>query len=186
MLKNNTILSTTFDEYRIERQIKPGGNGIVFLARNTDDEALAVKAIDRIKTPKDKLKRFKNELAFCQNNPHPNIIRVIDHGALKQGQTDIIFYVMPYYPCTLREKMQDNLAVTEKIKVFLQLMKALEFAHSKEVWHRDIKPENILIDKDGNAILADFGIAHFCAEHLITAVGTNAADRLANFQYSAH
>ncbi len=64
-------------------------------------------------------------------------------------------------------------------------MKALEFAHNKKVWHRDIKPENILVDENDNVVLADFGIAHFCDELLITAVETKAAERLANFQYSA-
>lgn len=146
---------------------------------------VAIKAIERVKTSRDKLKRFKNELAFCQNNDHPNIIEIFDSGAWKQDSADIVFYVMPFYQHTLRDKMNRNLTPEESISIFLQLLSALEFAHGKKVYHRDVKPENILIDGHGNTILADFGIAHFAAEDLVTAVETKATDRLANFQYAA-
>jgi serine/threonine protein kinase len=185
MLKKGTVLSTTFDEYIAGEQISQGGNGTVFSVQNTNREPLAIKAIDRANTSKGKLKRFKNELSFCQNNVHPHIIHVVDHGAFKQGKVDVIFYVMPYYPVTLRQKILDGLMQEEAFRLFIQLLNALSFAHTEKVWHRDIKPENILIDDCNNAVLADFGIAHFCSEEMITEVKTKATDRLANFQYSA-
>jgi len=184
-LKKNTVLPTTFDEYRIVRQISQGGNGTVFLAKNAGNDEVAIKVVDKARTTQDKLRRFKNEIAFCQNNQHPNIVKILDNGALKQDQLDVIFYVMPYYPHTLRDEMQNDLTPEKKLNIFLQLLRALGYAHDKNIWHRDVKPENVLMDESGNVILADFGIAHFCDEYLITAVETKAADRLANFQYSA-
>lgn len=183
MMKKGTILITTFDEYTVQKQIAQGGNGTVFCVKNSDGEKLAAKAIDKQRTSKDKLKRFKNELAFCQNADDPRIMRVLDHGVFEQN---IIFYVMPFYSMTLRDII-DNKDVTPEIalKITFQLLEALKYAHSKKVWHRDVKPENILIDDTKNVVLADFGIAHFCADELFTAIETKANDRLANYQYAA-
>ncbi len=108
MLKKNTVLTTVFDEYRVLSQINQGGNGTVFLVKNSGGDELAIKVIDRTKTAISKLKRFRNELAFCQNNLHKNIVRVIDHGVLRQDQTNVAFYVMPYFPFTLRTKMNET------------------------------------------------------------------------------
>lgn len=65
-------------------------------------------------------------------------------------------------------------------------MYGLKYAHEKGAYHRDIKPENILfLDETNNAVIADFGIAHFCEEDIIASVKTKASDRMANFQYAA-
>ena len=185
MLKRNTILSTILDKYCIEKQIGQGGNGTVFCAKNSEGKEFAIKVIDRAGTTKDKLKRFVNELTFCQNNRHTGIIEVLDSGALEHEQLDIIFCVMPLYPYTLRDKMQENLTAEEKISIFIKLISALEYVHTEGIWHRDVKPENILMDHDDNVVLTDFGIAHFSNEHLIAAVETKNNERLANFQYCA-
>lgn len=69
--------------------------------------------------------------------------------------------------------------------LFFNFFNAVKYAHNRSIWHRDIKPENILIDSDGIVILADFGIAHFCANELVTSIETKDSDRLANFIYAA-
>jgi serine/threonine protein kinase len=186
MLKKQTVLSTAYDKYKVEKQIGQGGNGVVYKVVNLDGEVFAVKTIDRANTTKDKLKRFKNEMSFCEKHSHPNIIKVLDNGAYEYQGDDLIFFVMPYYSMTLRDKCKiGNWTPNEKIDVFLQLLNALKYAHDKKIYHRDVKPENVLIGNDGEAVLADFGIAHFAAEELVTAVETKMSDRLANFQYSA-
>jgi serine/threonine protein kinase len=184
MIKKGTAIATTFDEYIVDMQINQGGNGTVYLIHNNDGQVFALKVIDRRKTSTDKLKRFKNELSFCQRNIHPNIIQIYDNGAYRTETEDVVFYIMPLYAKTLRTIIDEGISPNEVLPIFVQLLKAVEFAHSKNVWHRDIKPENILIDKS-NLVLADFGIAHFAIDELITAIETKKGDRLANFQYAA-
>ena len=66
MLKKRTTVYTAFSEYTIDRQISQGGNGTVFLAHDKNNEKFALKAIDRNKASTEKLKRFKNEIVFCE------------------------------------------------------------------------------------------------------------------------
>lgn len=186
MLRNGTILSTAFDDYTIKEQIGQGGSGIVFLAESTDGEKFAIKTINKNNSNRNKIKRFKNEINFCLKNEHKNIIKIIDFGCYKTESLDCIFYVMPFYNSNLRKEIDKGVESNSIIDIFMQLLSGLEFAHKKGIWHRDIKPENILYDNTNNvAIIADFGIAHFCEEAIITEVETRPVDRLANFTYAS-
>jgi len=186
MLKKNTHLTTAFEEYIIQTQVGQGGNGTVFEAIDSSKNTVAIKLIDRNITSKDKLKRFKNEIGFCQNNTHPNIVKVLDYGAYLADSKDIIFYVMPYFSKTLRTKIKEGIERNIIFPLFMQMLDGIGFAHSKGVWHRDIKPENILIDPLTNqVVIADFGIAHFSHDIIVTSIETKATDKLANFVYAA-
>lgn len=186
MFKKGTVLFTTFDEYEILEQVGQGGSATVFKARNNDGEVVAIKAIEKNKTTKDKLKRFKNEIEFCRKNKNKNIIEVLDNGTFINEKNDCIFYVMPLYSETLRERIESEIAPMDAIKILFNILYGVEFAHKHNAFHRDIKPENILFQENSNeAVLADFGIAHFASEDLITAVETKHTDRLANFQYAS-
>jgi serine/threonine protein kinase len=186
MLRKGTKLHTAFEEYTCLAQIGQGGNGTVFKVKSLSGNVYALKAVDRAATTSDKLKRFKNELNFCYNCSHKNIVKVLDWGAEKHGDKELIFYVMPYYPSTLRIKMNEGLdAKVSVLAIFGNVLNAVASAHSKGVWHRDIKPENILIDDSGSAVLADFGIAHFSDILKVTAIKTRSSERLANFKYAA-
>lgn len=186
MIKKNTHITTAFEEYIIKSQIGQGGNGTVFEAIDSSGNTVALKAIDRNATLTDKLKRFKNEISFCQNYTHPNIIKVLDYGTYLADNKDIIFYVMPYYNSTLRTMIKEGINRSDIFPIFMKILDGLGFAHSKGVWHRDIKPENILIDTRTNqVVIADFGIAHFSQDIIVTSIETKATDKLANFLYAA-
>lgn len=186
MLRNGTILSTAFDDYTIIEQIGQGGSGTVFLAESTDGDKFAIKAINKNNSNRNKIKRFKNEINFCLKNDHKNIIKIIDFGLYENDKLNCLFYVMPFYDSNLRKEIEKGIELNSIINIFLQLLSGLDFAHKKRIWHRDIKPENILYDTSNNTvIIADFGIAHFCEEDIITAVETKVADRLANFTYAS-
>lgn len=134
----------------------------------------------------DKRKRFKNEITFCQRSSHPNIISIIDSGALLDNGIAVPFYVMPFYDRSLRNLIDDGIKPEVAIRLFSQMLDGVEAAHLKGIVHRDLKPENILFKTtDVQLVLADFGIARFTEDELYTAVETKAQDRLANFQYAA-
>src|SRR5437016_1179253 len=174
---------TAFDVYTVVRQVGSGGSGTVFLVTTSDGLNLALKLLDRSKTPRQKLKRFKNEIQFCLRPGSEHIVHVLDYGQKSDGS---LFYVMPYYSNTLRDLIKKRLPHKELLPLYGQILDAVEAAHLLGVCHRDIKPENLLYDSGANRIvLADFGIARFWEEELLTTVNTGPNERLANFAYAA-
>ena len=173
-IKKGAILYTAFDEYKLVKQIGQGGNGIVFSAENNSGISVAIKLVDRTALGEEKNKRFKNEIFFCQNSNHSNIIKIIDSGAYGEKY---VFYVMPLGLETLRDRIKKGITADSTVEIFVALLHGIAYAHEKNVYHRDIKPENILfLDKGNQAVIADFGIAHFCAEEALTIVETKKGD----------
>jgi serine/threonine protein kinase len=179
--KKGDLLKTAFNEYTIVDRVGEGGAGIVYKVRDVEGQEFALKTIDPAKSTREKRKRFKNEISFCQNKRHPHIVSVLDTGASPEGNS---FYVMPLYPWTLDKVAAVGLGPDEALTIFGQILGGIEAAHLLNVIHRDLKPENILGDAEKkHFVIADFGIASFEEEDLLTAVETKQADRLANFQY---
>jgi serine/threonine protein kinase len=177
---------TIFNSYSVQEVLGEGGSGRAFKVEDANGEVFAIKCLDPHKTTTDKVKRFKNELFFCLRNKHPNIVRVLDYGSVTLEDETSPFYVMPYYPVTLRHLMQEDIAPSKVLPLFSQVLDGVEAAHLQSVWHRDLKPENILYDPSSDLlVVADFGIAHFAEEQLHTLVKTSPRARLANFQYAA-
>ena len=184
-LKKGLKFVTAFDEYELVEKVGEGGCGKVFAAKNAEGEAFAIKFLDR-SIGKSKLKRFKNEIGFCEHNNHPNVVKVLDHGCLSLDGITYVFCVMPRYFESLRDKINKTIQPEDAIAIFVGLLTGLKFAHEKGVVHRDIKPENIMFAKDSNnPVICDFGIAHFSENELMTIVETKPTDRLANFAYAA-
>lgn len=183
-MKKGVKLNTAFDEYTITGQIGAGGNGVVYSATDNDGMAVAIKTVSK-NISREKLKRFKNEINFCQKYHNENIIEIIDNGFYSDIDGEYIFYVMPLCECSLRSQMKRGLSPEQAVKAFSDICRGLKFAHSKGCIHRDIKPENILFNGNGNYIIADFGIAHFQSVDKLTTVETKETSRLANFSYHA-
>lgn len=184
-LKANTKVQTAFDEYVLVEQIGQGGSGRVFSAKNDDGDEFAIKFLDR-RVGKTKLKRFRNEIYFCEHSSHPNIVRVIDRGLLVSGDVEYVFCVMPLYDQSLRDRINAGIDSSVAVEIFIALLRGLQYAHEKDIIHRDIKPENIMFAKNSNVpVICDFGIAHFSVANQATFVVTKTTDRLANFQYAA-
>lgn len=180
-LRKGQKLDTCFEIYTIQKQLSQGGNGKVYHAIKEDSQNVAIKVVYRLTG--SKANRFKNEIGFCEKYDNQNIIHIIDRGSIN---AELVFYVMPMAKETLRERIKKGISPSDAEEIFINIMQGLEFAHSKEAYHRDIKPENILFLDDSNtAVIADFGIAHFCEDDMIADVKTKPTDRLANFQYAA-
>lgn len=187
MLLNKPVpFETTFARYSGIEIIGEGGAGCIYRAIDDAGKAYAIKLLRGEKPTGEKAKRFKNEIFFGSRNQHRNIITVIDHGVLTDGQKRSPFYVMPLYPSSLRTLMTRGIPQEKGLAYFGQLLDGVEAAHLQQVTHRDLKPENVLYDEQHDLLLlADFGIAHFEEEALYTSVETQPNARLANFQYAA-
>lgn len=183
-LKKGAIVHTAFDTYTLTKQIGQGGNGRVFSAISSDNRQVAIKFVDR-NCGTEKLKRFKNEVHFCEIHTHKNIVPILDRGYISLDK-EYAFYVMPLYAQTLKDKISQGLKADEAVSIFVGILEGLRYAHQYQTIHRDIKPENILfLEGSMVPVICDFGIAHFAQEELLTAVETKMASRMANFQYCA-
>jgi len=163
-----------------------GGSGRVYKVVDVDGKEFAVKCLfpDHVNT--ERKKRFKNEIRFCERNQHKNVISVIDHGLINLHDVRCPFYVMPFYPKTLRTLINDSIDHHKILPLYSQILDGVEAAHLFKVWHRDLKPENILFNPtDDVLVIADFGIAHFEEDIIATEVVTKPASRMANIRYSA-
>jgi len=146
------------DRYRIERSLGQGGMATVYLARDLKHERnVALKVLKPELAQALSAQRFLKEIHVTANLQHPHILPLYDSGSIEGA----LFYVMPLMTGeSLRDRLtrEGRLSVTEAVRITQQVAGALDFAHRQGVLHRDIKPENILL-QDGEALLADFGIA---------------------------
>lgn len=93
-MKHGETIKTAFDEYVLIKQVGSGGNGRVFSATNMNKENVAIKFVER-NISASKLKRFKNEIHFCEYHKHKNIVEILDRGYVVLDGTEYVFYVMP-------------------------------------------------------------------------------------------
>jgi len=101
--------------------------------------------------------RFKREAEVTAHLQHPHILPIITAGQ----RNGLLFYIMPFiHGESLRERLkrEHKLPIEHAVSILCEVASALAYAHKQGVIHRDIKPENILLE-DGQAVLADFGIA---------------------------
>ncbi len=146
------------DRYRVEREVGQGGMATVYLARDLKhDRKVAIKVLRAELAAVVGAERFVHEIQTIANLQHPHILGLIDSGEV--GGT--AYYVMPYVDGeSLRDRLrrEQQLPVTDAVRLATEVAAALDYAHRQGVIHRDIKPENILLH-DGSALVTDFGIA---------------------------
>lgn len=152
----------TLGEYRILRRLGEGGMGAVFLAyQQSEDRQVAIKVLpDHLAGNQVALDRFYREARSGKLLNHPNIVRNIAEG--QDRQTGRHYLVLEYVDGVSAQALLDrfgNLKVSDAVHIILDIARALEHAHSRNVVHRDIKPGNILITNTGVAKLSDLGLA---------------------------
>jgi serine/threonine protein kinase len=157
-------------EFDILKEIGRGGMGVVFLARDIAlDRLVAIKVLPTGGKP-DAVERFRREARTAASLSHPNIVPV---HAVREDE-DLIFFVMKYVEGRALDgllKLTGPLPVPMALSIAQQVGSALHHAHRNGVIHRDIKPANIMIDADGWALVADFGIAKVRSDHHLTRTG---------------
>src|SRR5256714_4297768 len=156
---------TQIGRYRLLEQIGEGGCGIVYLAAQDEPvrRQVALKIIKLGMDTKSVVARFEMERQTLAMMEHPNIAKVLDAGATEAGRP---FFVMELVRGT---KITDycnehNLALGERLDLFVQICRAVQHSHQKGIIHRDLKPSNVLVtfqDSDKAAVpkVIDFGIA---------------------------
>jgi serine/threonine protein kinase len=117
---------TATNTYALERLIGQGGAGRVFGVLDPDGRQYALKCLNAAES--SKRRRFKNELWFCQQEQHPNIIRVLDSGVVLEAKEALPFYVMPLYDCTLRTLIQEGIPADRVLPLFDQTLSGIEAA----------------------------------------------------------
>ena len=155
-MDKDTILN---GRYKIIRPIGYGGMAEVFLAHDQLlDRNVAVKMLrDQFLQDKELLEQFRSEAKSAARLVHPYIINIYDVASEGNNQYIVMEYVDGV---TLKEYMQEHkLSLNAALEIGVRLADALQHAHSHNVIHCDIKPQNILIDKNLNPKIADFGIA---------------------------
>jgi serine/threonine-protein kinase len=147
--------------YRLLREIGHGGMGTVWLA--TRDDA-APKRDVALKLPHSTLRqhhlaeRFARERDILAALVHPHIARLYDAGVTPEGRPFLALEYVNGEPVD-RYCTAQGLNIEARLKLFLQVMDAVQYAHSQLVVHRDLKPANVLVTADGEVRLLDFGVA---------------------------
>jgi serine/threonine protein kinase len=160
------------DEYEILEEIGSGGMATVFKAvQKTLDRPVAIKQLKRSYHADSQIvKRFERESRVAASLQHENIVHIYD------------YWKRPHYAIVMEYVDGTDLAVIiEKtgalpadvgIMIAIQVCSALEYAHMRGLIHRDIKPSNIMVKRNGEVKLMDFGIAHTRNLEAITMPGT--------------
>ena len=158
---NRNVIGEVIGRYEILSQIGKGGMGTVYLAKRADGEyeqKVALKLLKGNLTSADQQKRFRLERQILASLQHENIARLFDGGVTFSGQP---WFVMEYiYGLSITEYCDRNqLKIRERIQLFLDVCRAVHYAHQKLIVHSDLKPSNILVTPEGKVKLVDFGIA---------------------------
>ncbi|HKQ75354.1 MAG TPA: protein kinase [Blastocatellia bacterium] len=147
--------------YKLIREIGHGGMGTVYLAARDDDQFEQMVAIKEIRRGMDTaaiIRRFRHERQILAGLNHPNIARLLDGGATEDGLPWFALEYIEGRPLT-EYCDEHRLSIAERLRLFLTVCAAIQYAHQNLVIHRDLKPGNILITAEGTPKLLDFGIA---------------------------
>ena len=158
--------ATMIGPYRLVRQLGAGGMAEVWLAQRADGaykRDVALKLPTAMDLRADISKRFARERDILAGLEHPNIARFYDAGLSKEG---LPYLAMEYAHGEPITQWCDThlVEVRDRVKLFLQVLDAVQYAHARKVLHRDIKPSNILVTGSGQVRLLDFGVAKLLAD----------------------
>ena len=145
-------------KYEVVKRLAKGGMGAVYLAKHPTLKRFVILKRLTFRGGREVVERFKREASLMMDFRSDHIVQVYDH--FKEGNS---YYIVMEYVDGInldsliknREKISTNAAIL----IFHEICKGLKYAHDKGVIHRDIKPANILISKDGQVKIVDFGIA---------------------------
>ncbi len=169
-------LAEKFPQLEILELLGQGGMGAVYKARQKQlDRLIALKILPpEVGQTEAFAERFTREARSMAKLNHQHAVTLYEFGQTDDG---LYYFVMEFVDGTdLRHVILDGeLGPSQALAIVPQICEALHYAHKKGIVHRDIKPENILLDKDGNVKIADFGLAKLldrpATAHTLTRAG---------------
>lgn len=169
MSKSAPAAEVIAGRYRVSGRIAAGGMGQVLRALDTVlGRTVAVKVLPfELASRPGFVERFRAEAQSAARLSHPNVVQVHDWG--ESGAT--YYMVMEYVRgSNLREILSVRRALVPRqaCELMIQVLEALEAAHSRGLVHRDVKPENVMITIDGRVKVADFGLARALERATVT------------------
>ncbi len=144
--------------YRLTRLLGSGGFADVYVGEHVYLDIRSAIKVLKTRLVDDEQEHFLQEARTVARLVHPNIVRVLDYGV----EGGMPFLVMDYAPNgTLRRRIRrgTRLSPREILPYVKQVASALQYAHEQNVVHRDVKPENMLLGRNDDVLLSDFGIA---------------------------
>jgi serine/threonine protein kinase/tetratricopeptide (TPR) repeat protein len=159
--------------YRLISPLGEGGMGTVWLAERCDgrfEGRAAVKFLNAALMGPRGAERFRREGGILARLAHPNIARLIDAGVSSIGPP---YLVLEYVDGERIDRYCDekHLGIGARLALFRDVLAAVAHAHANLVVHRDLKPANVLVTKDGQVKLLDFGIAKLVERELQSGTG---------------
>ncbi|WP_435009632.1 protein kinase domain-containing protein [Tundrisphaera lichenicola] len=152
-------LPRRFGKYELRQRIGVGSFGVVYRAWDTVmNRQVALKAPrpDVVVAPSD-LQMFLREARNAKDLRHPNIVEILDASPIEGIHCVVRSYVEG---TTLAERLKEvSISPDEAARLMISVTEALDYAHARGIIHRDLKPANILLDRGGNPLLSDFGLA---------------------------
>ena len=149
--------------YRILREIGAGGMGVVYLAeQQSPQRRVALKVMACYPHSRAASRRFELEGELLGRLQHPGIAQIFESGTDVSGSTARAYLAMEYIDGLALTRFCDEQSLdrTARIRLLIQVARAIQHAHLKGVVHRDLKPSNILVTGSGEVKVIDFGVAH--------------------------
>jgi serine/threonine-protein kinase len=168
------LAGQTLGPYTLISQIGQGGMGSVWSAERNDgrfERRVAVKFLSVALAGRGGEERFKREGTILGRLTHEHIAELVDAGVSPTGQP---YLVLEYVEGEQIDEYCDRhmLDLQARIRLFLDVLAAVAYAHANLIVHRDLKPSNVLVRNDGEVKLLDFGIAKLLEEGSDAAAAT--------------
>ena len=161
------------DRYEVVDKVGSGGMADVYKAKDHRlNRFVAIKILKQEYSNDAKfVSKFRGEAQSVAGLSHPNVVNVYD-----VGEDDNLHYIVMELVegitlkkyIEVKKEQKTKLNINDAVDIAIQIARGMEEAHNNHVIHRDIKPQNIIISKDGNVKVTDFGIAKAATSNTIT------------------